>query len=365
MGPDGAITVASVPAGHPYVRHLARPGPPDPVVRLPDPPPLADDPRPGQWWPPAMLDPGWVRRHAGQVDLMHLHFGFDASRPAELRRWVAELREQRIPLVLTVHDLTNPHFVDQRDHLANLDALVPAADAVLTLTGAAGDRIRRRWGVAATVVPHPHVVPLDHPVHTGRPRTTAHGDPAAAFVIALHVKNLRANVDPLPVLAALRPALAALPGAVVQVHLHPELRDRTDQRAVALLRFLDGCADDPRFRVAVHPPLPDDDLFAALAAVDLLVLPYRFGTHSGWLEVCADLGTGVLVPDVGCFADQHGHPTYHREPDSVDPARLAQVLVRIRENPQLAAPPVPDRRSQRTQIAIAHERVYREALARA
>ena len=73
------IRVASVPAGHVYVRRLARPAGPDPVVRLPDPPPVrATSADTSGWWPPAMLHPDWVDAHAAEVDLMHVHFGFDA-----------------------------------------------------------------------------------------------------------------------------------------------------------------------------------------------------------------------------------------------------------------------------------------------
>ena len=35
------------------------------------------------------------------------------------------------------------------------------------------------------------------------------------------------------------------------------------------------------------------------------VLPYRFGTHSGWLEACFDLGTAVIAPSCGFYRQQH------------------------------------------------------------
>ena len=38
------------------------------------------------------------------------------------------------------------------------------------------------------------------------------------------------------------------------------------------------------------------------------MLPYRFGTHSGWLEACYDLGTPVLAPDCGFYAEQRPVP---------------------------------------------------------
>ena len=71
-----AVVVASIPAGHVYVRHLGAPGGSDAVVRLPDRPVTGGSPD-ARWWPPAMLDAGWVRAHADEFDIMHVHFGFD------------------------------------------------------------------------------------------------------------------------------------------------------------------------------------------------------------------------------------------------------------------------------------------------
>ncbi|HET6693747.1 MAG TPA: hypothetical protein VFG97_05550, partial [Pedococcus sp.] len=73
----GRLVIASVPANHVYVRHLAPEDGSGPV-RLPDPtPPGAATTQ--QWWPPVMLDAAWVEAH--DFDVFHLHFGFDARSP--------------------------------------------------------------------------------------------------------------------------------------------------------------------------------------------------------------------------------------------------------------------------------------------
>ncbi len=353
---QGTIRVASIPSAHPYVEHLSDPDG-DAVVRLPDPVPAVADPLPGQWWPPVMLEPAWVLDSADDFDVMHLHFGFDAAGPDHLRRWVDALRRTRKPLVFTVHDLVNPHFADPATHLAALDVLIPAADAVLTLTAGAAAEIGGRWGRHARVVPHPHVVPLDRPPGPPRPA-------GAPFVVGISAKNLRANIDPLPVLAALLPALPDLPGVHVTVDVHREVMDptRTDPRAVAFRAFAADHADEPRFSVVPHGRFTDDELFDHLAGLDLSVLPYRFGTHSGWLEACVDLGTGVLVPDTGHYAGQHGHPAYRFPgPSGTD---LIERIDAIAHGRTGARPAPPDRREQRRRVARAHLQVYRGVLDR-
>ena len=360
--PPLPVRVASIPANHPYVRHLAPVEGPQGVHRLPDPVPLVPDPMPGQWWPPVMLEPKWVTRHHDDFDVMHLHFGFDAADPEVITAWCDELVEAGRPLVMTVHDLVNPHFADQQRHRELLDLLIPRADALITLTDGAAGAIQRRWGRRASVIPHPHIVDLDW-------APSRHGTGAAGregrYVIGLSAKSLRANVDPLPVLLALDAVLPDLARTTVRVDLHPDIWSRQDSRAVALRRWLIGKRDDAAWQVRTHPMFTDQQLWNHLHALDLCVLPYAFGTHSGWLEACVDVGTGVLAPDIGYYAEQHGHPTFSRAPDgAVDPAGFGAVLNRLHREPALASPPAPDRRAQRRRISAAHERIYRSVLSR-
>ena len=348
--------VASVPAGHPYVQALRAPG--DTRVDLrPDPPPLVADPLPGQWWPPRWLDPEFVDAHAHEVDLVHLHFGFDSFPPEHLRAWTAALRRHGLPLVLTVHDLINPHVADPDAHLAQLDVLVPAAAAVATLTPGAAAFLDTRWGRTATVIPHPHLVPLDRPL-----RRAAPGGP---FVIGVHAKELRANIDPVPVVDALLRVVRDRPGVILRVDAHPGTVDPAspDPRRVELRRWIDAHRTDPGVRVHVHPRFSDDELWTYLAGLDLCVLPYRFGTHSGWLEACVDLGVPVLVPEVGFLAEQHGHPSFPH-PRDADPQPLVEAVGYALDHPRWALRSAPDRLRQRTLIGDAHIRLYSGALLR-
>ena len=80
---------------------------------------------------------GW-RTH--DFDVVHLHFGFDSRSPEELAAFVAR-GPGALAFVFTVHDLRNPHHASSELHDAQLDVLVPAADALLTLTAGAAAEI--------------------------------------------------------------------------------------------------------------------------------------------------------------------------------------------------------------------------------
>lgn len=360
-GEDGPITVASVPASHVYVRHIAAlDGEPTHVQRLADPDPDA----PGRstiekWWPPVMLDPAWLAE--AEYDLLHVQFGFDARDPEELREAMSVVRGRGAPFVYTAHDLRNPHHPDSTTHGRQLDVLMEYADAVITLTPGAADEIRRRWDREAIVLPHPHVVDFAT-MDEHRTRRMQLGS-REEFRVGLHIKSLRANMDPMAILPVLEETVAGLPGGVLQVNGHRDVLDPDGNRRDAVLAaHLTEAADRGLLELRVHDYFDDDALWAYLGSLDVSVLPYRFGTHSGWLEACRDLGTAVATPTCGYYAEQGPVLSYEMDEDGFDPETLARAITRAHEQGPVAALTVDERRRQRTEIAAAHESLYRRLL---
>jgi hypothetical protein len=354
------VRVASVPADHPYVRHLGAPG--GDRVQRPD-----DEREPGQrgWWPPRMLEPEWVAANAERFDVFHVQFGYDGRHPEQLRELTALLGELGKPIVYTVHDLRNPNHESEALHEEQLAVVVEAADALLTLTDCASRRIAEAFGRDAEVVPHPHVVPLE--LLEGR--YAGERSAPAAPRVGVHLKSLRANMVGVPLLEALAPGGAVPATGPLRVDVHEEIWDpaapafRGDLRCS--LEYLErGGAVDLRR----HGYFSDLELYDYLRSLDVAILPYRFGTHSGWLEACRDLGTAVVAPSCGCYADQGRVFEYESDEDGLDAASLRDAVARAvaavragRVRPFGAAA----RRDQRLEIAAAHERVYERVLAAA
>lgn len=345
-----------VPSAHPYPQQIRLGGGEfrhhdDPVV---------PGGRPGQWWPPPALTADWVRDHAHEVDLVHAHFGFDGADPADLERWCDALDLRDIPLVLTVHDIVNPHFADQRQHRRRLDVLVPRAARVVTLTEGAAREIASTWHRPADVLPHPHVVPLS------RIRTRRRQRDHERLVVGLHLKSLRANVLPAALVEALVEVLADHPGAVLSVHLHREVADPAHPRHDgSLLRRLTSLDQKGQLRLVVHEPHTDEELWAYLEGLDVSVLPYAFGTHSGWLEACHDLGTTVLAPRTGHWVEQQPCLTYASpRPEALDPGELHRRLQWLAEHRPVWAADPEDRRREQVAVARRYEEIYRDAMTR-
>lgn len=344
------ITLASVPAGHPYVDAVVDP---ESVVLLPDPAPPGAT-APGQWWPPRWLDPDFVSDHVPDIDVMHVHFGFDSADPLDLEDVASQLARRGVPLVVTVHDLHNPHFEDAGLHAARLGVLLGAADAVITLTDGAAAEIASRWGRRSVVLPHPHLLPLDE---IGGARVQR-----SVPVVAVHAKGLRANIDPWPVLDALaggdgyRLRLDLDVGALAS----PRAAEVTDRRLEA---YRAAGVD-----VRVHPCFDDRQLSAYLADVDVLVLPYRFGTHSGWVEAAHDAGVHTVVPDCGYFQEQHSSALFHygrTEFDATSLTDAVETAVSLTRGGQASEDEARRRRraEERHRVRAAHARLYHQVLA--
>jgi beta-1,4-mannosyltransferase len=362
------LRVASVPATHVYVRHLAPPPDAGPgigddrirVERVAD--PSGDDLR-----TPCFLDPSWWRTEAAaaHLDVLHVHFGFEYYDPAQLAAVCDEAHARGVAVVYTCHDLRNPNHPTPELHEAGLAVWLAHADEVVTLTPWAARQLAERWGRAATVLPHPHVVPLAELERRARVPRRRHAD---RYRIGLHLKSLRPNFFHLEAVAGALAAIEPLDGVQLEVRVHHDVLD--PQRKVhtpeLLALLLDAASDAAsRLDLLIHHYLSDDQLWDAIAGVDALVLPYRFGTHSGLLEACRDLGTAVIASSVGGYGDQGApHRFDVRDDGSFDTGAFVDAVRAAVADGRPDPVPVAERVRQRRELADRHVEVYRRAIAR-
>jgi hypothetical protein len=182
-------------------------------------------------------------------------------------------------------------------------------------------------------------------------------------VVGLHAKSLRANMDVLAVAGVLAQTVAGLPDARLQINVHHEVFEPgahfyAPDVGTALRDLASDVVD-----VVEHEYFSDAELWSYLSALDVSVLPYRFGTHSGWLEACVDLGTAVVAPSCGFYAEQQPVFTYAHDETGLGTESLA---VAVRE--AFAARPAPragvdERLAQRRALASEHESLYARVLA--
>jgi len=323
------IRVVSIPAQHPYVASVTSAAG---VTVLPDPRPLGASA--GVWWPPVALDPEWIRAHASDADLLHIHFGTESFTAEHLVECLAAAREVGWPVVFTVHDLEHPQLNDQAGYRAQLDVLIPGADALFTLTEGAAALIQTRWGRTALVLPHPAVVP--------NPEVSTETVISPTIRVGMHLKDLRSNIDAVAMASALCAAIDRLAAGGLDVsaelRLHRAVRDDEARETIREL-----ASRHERVTLVEHDRLDDAELYRAVGSLDVCVLPYQHGTHSGWLEMCWDLGTAVVAPLVGFYAEQHPDGTVVSfEPDELGTA-LAEAIRTAIDAPLSTRPGSTDR----------------------
>jgi hypothetical protein len=313
--PVPRMRVAAVPHADPYVEAVLPPG----AVRV------------GRAGDSPWLDPASLAAHADDADVLHVHLGSGGLPVDDPERWSEAVRRSGLPLVVTVHQLTGGPSA------ACLAAVLADAEVVLTLTPGAADEIAERSGRTAIVVAHPSIA---EPVPgLGAERGLAglvlreHPDPAGLVRAAL--SGAVSGGGRLRVLAP--------PGAVP-----PGVRALADGGDVELVE------------VALAGP----GRAAALQELHVAVLPERGRTHSRDLEVCRDVGTRVVAPGGGRFAEQWSDVVTYEDGDANGEDGLDAVSLTAAVAAALTRPaPRPADRAWREEQRAAVQRVHAQVYA--
>ncbi len=102
-----------------------------------------------------------------------------------------------------------------------------------------------------------------------------------------------------------------------------------------------------------------------LQQLHVAVLPQRCGTHSRDLEICRDVGTRVVAPGCGWFADQWSDVvTYGNDEDGgLDPVSLTVAITVALTRPMPRPADRAWRAEQRAAVQRVHAEVYRQVAA--
>jgi glycosyltransferase involved in cell wall biosynthesis len=289
---------------------------------------------------PGGLRAGWVRRAAGRVDLVHLHwleFLYAAEGPPARRAVLAHRRALRalagmgalgagpLAAVWTVHNL-EPH---ERPHpwldRAMAAAALRAADALIVHSRHAEARLRERHArlPEVAVIPHGHYVGAYPPPRAPREAVRARLGVAPDACVLLLFGQVRAYKRVPEAIRAFRAA------AVTRAHLvvagacrDPGLRTAIEAAAAG--------AGDVTLRLAF---VPDEEVAELHLAADGALLYYDDVVSSGALLLALSLGLPVLAPP-GTTATELAPPP---AVEPLGPDGLAGALRRLAAGDPVAA----------------------------
>jgi Glycosyltransferase Family 4 len=332
LSTSGPVRVATIPFADPYVDAVL---PPD-VVRVG---PSGDL---SPW-----LDVAYLEAHAADVDVLHLHTGQAHVAAVAVQCWTETVRRLGIPLVVTVHRVGAAGAADScpRDPAmdAHLEAVLSTAEVVLTLTRGAADEIAERFGRTAIVVAHPSVTQADDRLGAER------------GLVGLRLGRISAAApDP----AAL--VRAALSGAVSGGGRLRVLVDAVEEPWVGSAVRKLAAADE--LDLVVHP---GEEWVAQLQQLHVAVLPEQCGSHSRDLEICRDVGTRVVTPSCGWYADQWSDVVSYgnHEQGRLDPVSLTAAIGAALTRPMPRPADRTWREEQRAALRRVHGEVYAQVAA--
>jgi hypothetical protein len=288
------------------------------------------------------LDVGYLEAHAAGIDVLHLHTGPAHVAAVAGQCWAETVRRLGIPLVVTVHRLFAAAHAGgcpgDPEADAHLEAVLSTAEVVLTLSRGAADEIAERYGRTAIVVAHP---------------AQAEPDPelgAERGLVGLRLGRVSAAVpDP----GAL--VRAALSGAVSGGGRLRVLVDAADEPWIgSAVRRLVAAGE---IELAVHAAA---ELPAQLQQLHVAVLPEPCGSHSRALEVCRDVGTRVVAPSCGWFADQWSDVVGYgnHEQGRLDPVSITAAIGAALTRPMPRPADRDWRDEQRAAVRRVHAEVY-------
>lgn len=314
--------------------------------------------------------PGDILRDSGpisDVDVAHVHLGHDYLSVGAVERAMASLASSGVPVLLTVHDIHHPSDLEDPQLLDRVGALVTASARVVTLTEEDALRMLERWDVAAAVVPHPRLLDESEISTAVRAANHLRGD-GPGPVVGVLLERMGENIEG----PELLDNLAGVPIGRQDAELRILVESRSWQEAVGeepgthgdpLVSELAGEGDWRSVRLVTYEALDLGPLLPELAALDVCVLPYRFASHSTWLELCRDLGVAAVFPDVGFLAEQwfSGHdPALFggKAYNPGDPVDVARAVSAVLDQPR-PVPPRTETAAARSVMA-AYAQLYRE-----
>lgn len=236
----------------------------------------------------------WLLEHRpwNWLDVVHLHH-LDFEPIRRLTTALAECRRAGKQVIFTAHDLT-PVFADRATHHRKLRMLAEHDVPFVCLTAAAEVEARWRFGARTSLIPHGYVA---------EPETAARLVPRKPGPTRFLVYgSLRCNRDVELLLHCWRFARHLRETSLHLLLRAPSQASLTEEGDA--WRAIREHAADPRLAVDVLPFPSDDEVTEAVAGADCLVLPYRWVSHSGQLEVAFDLGVLPVAARTGFLPDQ-------------------------------------------------------------
>lgn len=231
-------------------------------------------------------------------DVLHLHT-VELSDFETFKRSLEKAKSLKKGILFTYHD-TDPMFSsDSDDYTKRLRFLASIETEFTTLTQTARENLVSKVGISIEkikVIPHGNVLPLDSPLwETDRKLSDK-------ISFSIH-GGFRPNKDIFT--SVLNFNLGISKDSCELSILTRGVSNKEYFSSVDVQETVRLAQQASNIQLKLHPFPSDLDIAEFVSNSDVAIMPYKWGTHSGQLELAFDLGILSVITDVGAYKDQY------------------------------------------------------------
>ncbi|MEX1068656.1 MAG: glycosyltransferase [Patescibacteria group bacterium] len=295
-----------------------------------------------------------------KYDLVHVHFSFDSVPLPKFKKLLSYFKTVGKPIVWTLHSKESQR-VRNLGNGQYQKLLFNYADKIISPTEGAKKWLEKKFGTHKRGVP---VIPLGFIVHPDHVKKENKGVIKSKNVFTFLVGEFRENKEFVQSIINFLHC-SELRSVKLQVIFKPIniYRKKYGKLRPEIIDFL-KIIKDPRIIKISLPNIPNEVITKAFLKSHAIILPYKWGTHSGQIELAKDCGCHVVVSNVGFYKEQWNKVRLY---DVLDgkyeeyPKRFTEALIEV-YGEQSLNPAGHGRKIEFEKIIQEHIKAYEEIL---
>lgn len=285
------IKVLSLPSMHPYMSKLDD----GEFISFINPNTnLFDEPQ----FSPDFLDKNYP---AKSYDVVHIHFSFDHVSPKKLENAIKYFKERKKPLVWTAHSMQSL----RKKNLGKgkyRELLFENSDAIISPTEGCKNQILDRFGSHEFPI---KIIPLGYmadPNEVERISKRIKKDPKLFTYL---IGDFRENKEIIQSIINFTQC-SALDDSKLQLIYKPMKMYKEDNTQIrdARMEIFYYLTKESQIINLSLPFIENEVLIEAFVKSHAIIMPYKWGTHSGQIELARDCGCHALITSVGYYREQ-------------------------------------------------------------
>lgn len=293
-------------------------------------------------------------------DIVHIHFSFDRVPLLKLEELLDYFKSVKKPIVWTLHSKESQR-VKNLENGEYQKLLFKYADKIISPTEGAKKWLEENLGIHKNEV---SVIPLGFIADPDEVKKLSSEVTKSKDIFTFLVGEFRENKDFIhSITNFLR--CSELKRTKLQVIFKPldAYLENNGKSRKDLLDFKKIIQNTRIIKIS-SPDIPNEVITRSFLKSHAIILPYKWGTHSGQIELAKDCGCHVVASNVGFYKEQWNRVRLYDVTDGKDgefPKRFTKALIDVYRESSLN-PAGHERKVEFEKIVRDHVKAYQELL---